>query len=82
MEAEIGGENKKILRPAQHIRCGAQYFFVVNHQFDYNYENKGTYSQGTYAPGDTVTFPSDPNRDNYNFLGWYTASSGGYKITM
>lgn len=34
----------------------------------------------TYAYGETISFPST-SRSGYNFNGWYTASSGGTRVT-
>jgi uncharacterized repeat protein (TIGR02543 family) len=34
----------------------------------------------TVAPGNSVTLPTT-SKTGYNFLGWYTASSGGTKVT-
>lgn len=48
--------------------------------FDVNGGNDSNSTSTTKSDG-TVTLPSDPTRSGYTFKGWYTASSGGTKVT-
>ena len=41
----------------------------------------GTSKTTTQTYGQTLTLPTEPTRENYAFAGWYTASSGGNKVT-
>ena len=48
--------------------------------YDVNGDN-GSYSPTTVKEGEKITLPADPTRDGYEFLGWFTAKTGGDKIT-
>ena len=41
----------------------------------------GSYGDATVSEGDKVTLPTDPTRDGYKFLGWFTELDGGSKVT-
>lgn len=41
----------------------------------------GSYSDATVSEGGKVTLPTDPTRDGYKFLGWFTERDGGSKVT-
>lgn len=48
--------------------------------FDPNYEGAAAQTQAaTY--NSPYPLPAEPTRENYTFLGWYTAASGGAKVT-
>ena len=48
--------------------------------FDWNYDNKGTYTTATVEEGQTVQAPANPTRSGYTFAGWYTQATGGEKF--
>ena len=37
-------------------------------------------TDATYQIGDTITLPAPPTRDGYEFLGWFTAVTGGTQL--
>lgn len=45
--------------------------------FDWNYDNKGTYTTANVEEGQTVQAPANPTRSGYTFAGWYTQATGG-----
>ncbi len=45
--------------------------------FNLNYGENETYQTAKVEDGKTVAKPSDPDKDNYKFNGWYTEKSGG-----
>ena len=48
--------------------------------FDLNYDDGGIYKKVTVQAGETVSAPAEPKREDYNFRGWYTKTSGGVKF--
>lgn len=48
--------------------------------YDVNGGN-GSYSPTTVKEGEKITLPADPTREGYEFLGWFTAPTGGDKVT-
>lgn len=48
--------------------------------YDVNGGN-GTYSPTTVKEGEKIALPADPTRDGYEFIGWFTAPTGGDKVT-
>ena len=57
--------------------------FIVstyNVTFDLNYDNAGTYATLEQINEQKYSLPSNPSREGYSFLGWYTAPEGGDKI--
>ena len=56
------------------------YTTSYNVTFDMNGGDGSNSNASTNADG-TVVLPSDPTRSGYTFKGWYTASSGGTKVT-
>lgn len=53
---------------------------TVNKQTVYSNEKLGTAK--CYPNGQPFVVPSDPVRDGYTFLGWYTQAEGGTKYTF
>ncbi len=49
--------------------------------FDLNYDGK-TLNSVTVKDGEKVSAPKSPSRTDYNFVGWYTAKSGGTKFNF
>lgn len=41
----------------------------------------GSYSPTTVKNGEKITLPADPTREGYEFLGWFTAPTGGDRVT-
>lgn len=41
----------------------------------------GSYSPTTVKEGEKITLPADPTREGYKFLGWFTAPTGGDRVT-
>lgn len=41
----------------------------------------GTIAPASIKEGEKVAIPTDPTRGGYKFLGWFTASTGGDKVT-
>ena len=50
--------------------------------FDLNYDDAGVYQTLSVKAGEKITKPKNPTRDNYSFLGWYTAVTGGSKFNF
>lgn len=48
--------------------------------YDVNGGN-GSYSPTTVKEGEKIALPADPTRDGYEFIGWFTAPTGGDKVT-
>ena len=48
--------------------------------YDVNGGN-GSYSPTTVKEGEKITLPADPTREGYEFLGWFTAPTGGDRVT-
>ena len=48
--------------------------------YDVNGGN-GSYSPTTVKEGEKIALPADPTREGYEFLGWFTAPTGGDKAT-
>lgn len=48
--------------------------------YDMNGGN-GSIAPASVKEGEKVTIPTDPTRDGHKFLGWFTASTGGDKVT-
>lgn len=48
---------------------------------DFVPETEGIYQTVTSKYGNTYTYPAEPVRSGYTFLGWYTAATGGKKFT-
>ena len=60
------------------VRLGGEH--VVT--FDLNYAGKGALSAVSVADGETVTPPAEPQREDYEFLGWYAAPEGGRRFNF
>lgn len=43
--------------------------------YNYNYNNKGTYETLTFTAGDSIEKPEDPQREGFEFTGWYLDSA-------
>lgn len=50
--------------------------------FDYNYDNKGTYTTQKIEKGKTAKEPTAPSREGFIFNGWYTEASGENKYNF
>lgn len=48
--------------------------------YDVNGGN-GSYSPTTVKEGEKIALPADPTRDGYESIGWFTAPTGGDKVT-
>lgn len=58
-------------------------FKEVTVTFSLNYSGAGNYATQTRLYSHTnITNPGNPTRTSYTFDGWYTASSGGTKLTF
>ena len=72
-----------------YIHLFAQYFskYIISYDasydvtFDDNYEGGSKIVMTTGGDGKLDSLPSDPVRKNYVFKGWYTAKTGGTKVT-
>ena len=42
----------------------------------------GTIAPASIKEGEKVAIPTDPTRNGYKFLGWFTASTGGDKVCL
>jgi len=54
-------------------------------KFQYNYTDSpaATFETTTFYAGEDIAAPkTDPTRENYTFVGWYTAEKGGTKVTF
>lgn len=49
--------------------------------FNYNYTGAPASETKTCKAGTNVAFPTTPTRQGYSFDGWYTAQTGGTKVT-
>lgn len=52
-------------------------FTINTYNVTYNEQGGSTVSDGTFTHGGSLTYPADPTRSGYTFLGWFAASSGG-----
>lgn len=50
--------------------------------FDLNYSGGGVYQTLSVKAGEKIAAPTKPTRNNYSFLGWYTAATGGSKFNF
>lgn len=48
--------------------------------YDVNGGNE-SYRDATVKEGEKITLPADPTREGYEFLGWFTAPTGGDRVT-
>ena len=51
--------------------------------YSVTYEENGgsTVSDGTFSHGGTLTFPANPSRAGYTFLGWFANATGGSALS-
>lgn len=51
--------------------------------YNVTYEENGgsTVSDGTFTHGGTLTFPTNPTRNGYTFLGWFANATGGTALS-
>lgn len=72
-----------------YIHLFTQYFskYIISYDasydvtFDDNYDGGSTTTKTTGGDGKLDSIPADPVRENYVFKGWYTAKTGGTKVT-
>lgn len=72
-----------------YIHLFTQYFskYIISYDvsydvtFDDNYDGGSTTTKTTGGDGKLDSMPADPVRENYVFKGWYTAKTGGTKVT-
>lgn len=55
---------------------------TVTITFALNYPDAGVYAVKQTKTTDSLTEPAMPERFSYRFLGWYTAASGGTKVSF
>ena len=72
-----------------YIHLFTQYFskYIISYDasydvtFDDNYDGGSATMMTTGGDGKLDSMPADPVRENYVFKGWYTAKTGGTKVT-
>jgi uncharacterized repeat protein (TIGR02543 family) len=52
-------------------------FALNSYNVIYNEQGGTTVSDGTFTHGGTLTYPANPSKAGYSFLGWFAAASGG-----
>ena len=52
-------------------------FAINTYNVTYDEHGGSAVTDGTFTHGGTLTYPTNPTRSGYTFLGWYAAASGG-----
>lgn len=59
----------------------AQENAVTSYAVTYDEQGGSSVADGTFTQGGSLTFPTNPTKSGYTFVGWFTASTGGVQKT-
>ncbi len=81
--AETGGTAKTATEIAEANKSVTLHAQWTAKTFNVTYDEHGgsAVADGSYTFGNTISFPSNPTRSGYKFLGWFDAESGGSALS-